>query len=95
VAPTAEALRELRASDVARWGTEAEAEVPADCSRATGDGLTKSAWWLQHWDHHARIISDEQYGPFRACNSAGHLADNKGEPLILIPRTPPGDEKLI
>ncbi|MBT1608616.1 DUF4913 domain-containing protein [Curtobacterium flaccumfaciens] len=36
--------------------------------------LAKSAWWAQHWDHHARIIFDEQYGPFRACNSAGHLA---------------------
>ena len=62
--------------------------------QAEGDGLAKSAWWIQHWDHHARIIFDEQYGPFRACNSAGHLADNKGEPLILIPQTPPDDATL-
>jgi hypothetical protein len=62
--------------------------------QSEGDGLAKSAWWVQHWDHHARIMFDEQYGPFRACNSTGHLADNKGEPLTFIPQAPPDDAKL-
>jgi hypothetical protein len=63
--------------------------------QAEGDGLAKSAWWVQHWDPHARIIFNEQYGPFRACNSAGHLADNRGEPLMLVPLPPPDDARLI
>ncbi|MCE0459609.1 DUF4913 domain-containing protein [Curtobacterium flaccumfaciens] len=63
--------------------------------QAEGDGLAKSAWWVQHWDHHARIIFDEQYGPFRACNSAGHLADNKGERLTIRSQEPPEDVELI
>lgn len=71
------------------------AYVKASKLQAEGDGLAKSAWWVQHWDHHARIIFDEQHGPFRACNSAGHLADNKGEPLTIAPATPPDDAQLI
>ena len=63
--------------------------------QSEGDGLAKSAWWVQHWAHHARIIFDEQYGPFRACNSAGHLADNKGERLTIGAQEPPEDAELI
>ncbi|MDQ0540781.1 hypothetical protein QF011_003359 [Curtobacterium flaccumfaciens] len=63
--------------------------------QAEGDGLAKSAWWVQHWDHHARIIFDEQYGPFRACNSAGHLVDNKGERLTVRVQAPPEDAELV
>jgi hypothetical protein len=63
--------------------------------QAEGDGLAKSAWWVQHWDHHARIIFDEQYGPFRACNSAGHLADNNSRPLTIQVHEPPDEAQLI
>ena len=63
--------------------------------QSEGDGLAKSAWWVQHWDHHARIIFDGTYGPFRACNSAGHLADNKGEALTIVPLMPPEDVELM
>lgn len=63
--------------------------------QAEGDGLAKPAWWVQHWDHHARIIFDEQYGPLRACNSAGHLADNKRERLTIRAQEPPEEAELI
>lgn len=72
------------------------AYVKATKLQAEGDGMAKSAWWVQHWDHHARIIFDEQYGPFRACNAtAGHLADTKGEPLTLTLQPPPDDATLF
>lgn len=69
--------------------------VHASRLQAEGDGLAKSGWWAQHWDHHARIIFDKERGPFRACNQAGHLADNKGEPLWVVPEIPPADFKLM
>lgn len=71
------------------------AYVKATKLQAEGDGMAKSAWWVQHWDHHARIIFNEQHGPFRACNAAGHLADNKGERLTIVPETPPDDARLV
>ncbi|UKF81693.1 DUF4913 domain-containing protein [Clavibacter californiensis] len=63
--------------------------------RMQDDRLAQSAWWVQHWDHHARIIFDKTYGPFRACNAAGHLADNKGEPLTIVPEIPPVGQYVI
>lgn len=69
--------------------------VKAAKLQAEGDGLAKSTWWVQHWDHHARIIFDGTYGPFRACNAAGHLADNKGKPLTIVPEMPANDVELF
>ncbi len=63
--------------------------------RMTDDRLAQSAWWVQHWDHHARIIFDKTYGPFRACNAAGHLADNEGKALPIVPQMPPADVTLF
>jgi hypothetical protein len=80
---------------VQRLNVAWRAYVKATKLQAEGDGMAKSAWWVQHWDHHARIIFDEQHGPFRACNATGHLADNKGSPLTLVPETPPDDARLI
>ncbi|KDP89787.1 MULTISPECIES: DUF4913 domain-containing protein [Clavibacter] len=63
--------------------------------RMPDDRLAQSAWWVQHWDHHARIIFDKTHGPFRACNAAGHLADNDGEPLPIMPQMPPDGFPLV
>jgi hypothetical protein len=80
---------------VQRFYVSWKAYVKASKLQAEGDGLAKSGWWVQHWDHHARIIFDKEHGPFRACNQAGHLADNKGDPLVIIPDMPPADFKLM
>ncbi|WP_267421160.1 MULTISPECIES: DUF4913 domain-containing protein [unclassified Curtobacterium] len=63
--------------------------------RMSEDKGAKSAWWVQHWDHHARILFDKQHGPFRACNQAGHLADNDGRPLPIVVELPPDEAPLI
>ncbi|XQJ05826.1 DUF4913 domain-containing protein (plasmid) [Curtobacterium sp. L1-20] len=63
--------------------------------RMREDKGAKSAWWVQHWDHHARVIFDKQQGPFRACNAAGHLADNNEKPLPIEVVRPPADAPLF
>ncbi len=63
--------------------------------RMSEDKGAKSAWWVQHWDHHARVLFDKQQGPFRACNQAGHLADNGGTPLPIVVRIPADDVELL
>jgi hypothetical protein len=64
-------------------------------SRMPEDGSSQSSWWVQHWDHHARIIFDKENGPFRACSASGHLADNNGQPLTVSVALPPGDVELF
>lgn len=59
------------------------------------DKGAKSAWWVQHWDHHARVLFDKQQGPFRACNKAGHLADNDNKPLPIVVEVPADDVTLF
>jgi hypothetical protein len=63
--------------------------------RMSEDKGAKSAWWVQHWDHHARVLFDKERGPFRACNQAGHLADNDDRPLPIVVELPPDDARLI
>jgi len=63
--------------------------------RMSEDKGAKSAWWVQHWDHHARVLFDKQQGPFRACNAAGHLADNDGKPLPIVVELPGDDVQLF
>lgn len=63
--------------------------------RMSEDKGAKSAWWVQHWDHHARVLFDKERGPFRACNQAGHLADNDGRQLPVVVELPPDDAQLI
>lgn len=59
-------------------------------SQNEGDTLALSAWWVQHWDHHARIIFDRTSGPFRACGTDGHLSKAKGrDSLVIVPADPP------
>ncbi len=55
----------------------------------------KSAWWVQHLDHHARVLFDKQQGPFRSCNQSGHLADNDGKPLAIVVELPGGDVEVL
>jgi len=57
-----------------------------------GDMLALSAWWVQHWDHHTRIIFDAAYGPFRACGYDGHLSKSGDrDTLTITPENPPED----
>jgi len=49
---------------------------------------------VQHWDHHARIIFDGTYGPFRPRTAAGHLAGNTGKALTIVTEMPPAEFEL-
>lgn len=63
--------------------------------RMRKDKGAKSASWVQHWDHHARVLFDKERGPFRACAQAGHLADNDGKPLPIVVQLPGDDVELF
>ncbi|AMM22900.1 hypothetical protein AX769_22475 (plasmid) [Frondihabitans sp. PAMC 28766] len=54
-----------------------------------GEGLALSSWWIQHWDRHAAIIFDKQRGPFRACDTSGHLTRGGRDTLTIRPEDPP------
>lgn len=68
-----------------------QAYVKSSKSQHEGDMLALSSWWVQHWDHHARIIFDPVYGPFRACGYDGHLSKTGDDrkTLSLVPENPP------
>jgi hypothetical protein len=67
-----------------------QAYVRASASQHEGDMLALSAWWVQHWDHHAAIIFDPARGPFRACNYKGHLTLIDRDTLTIMVQDPPG-----
>lgn len=62
--------------------------------REEGDDMAMSSWWIQHWDHHARVIFDRTTGPFRACTRESHLTENNGRSLEIVPDPPPEDWTL-
>ena len=67
-----------------------QAYVKASKMQHEGDMLALSAWWVQHWDHHTRIIFDAACGPFRACGYDGHLSKSGGrDTLTITPENPP------
>lgn len=68
-----------------------QAYVKSSKSQQEGDMLALSSWWVQHWDHHVRIIFDPMYGPFRACGYDGHLSKlgDDRTTLTITPADPP------
>ena len=51
---------------------------------------TLSAWWIQHWDSHARILF-AQHGPFENCQTRHTFYDRSEEykPRLLTESPPP------
>jgi hypothetical protein len=51
---------------------------------------TMSAWWVQHWDSHARILFS-QHGPFENCQTRHTFYDRSKEykPRLLTESPPP------
>lgn len=68
-----------------------QAYAKSSKSQHEGDMLALSSWWVQHWDHHARVIFDPTNGPFRACGYDGHLSKvgDDRTTLAITPEDPP------
>jgi hypothetical protein len=52
---------------------------------------TVSAWWIQHWDSHARVLFS-QHGPFGNCQTRHTFYDRADEykPRLVTDAVPPG-----